>query len=107
MHSQQKTKMRSAWKFHFQNRFRWIEENENILGKERSENLRNLLRHQVIEWLDLARWNRQWERYYDLREYAKTLPWPEGPPDILNGRIYPKFIYKIKDFIDSQTKNYL
>lgn len=100
MHPSQVTREGDAWVSHFRNRFRWIEQAEPRLGTPRAESLRKLLRQQVIEWLNLARWNRQWKRYQVLKEYAATLDWNSTPPRELTERLYPRFIYTIKDWVD-------
>ena len=90
----------NAWSAHFRNRFNWVDANVTRIGEDRADNLRMLLRRQVIDWLNLARWNRQWHRYEDLRKYAKGLDWPDGLPRALHERLYPRSIYQIKDIID-------
>lgn len=102
MHPQQITRHDNAWVSHFNNRFRWILDNQDNLGKIQTDALRYKLQEQVLEWLQLALWNRQWGRYWSLRDYAFTLDWPNKKvPDILQKRVYPRFIYYLKDKIDS------
>lgn len=100
MHQHQKTRRDAAWTEHFKNRFGWVDENENKIGAERADNLRMLLRKQIIDWLDGARWSRQWHRYQEIKRYAESLDWPEGRPEVLHERLYPRSFYYIKDVVD-------
>ncbi|HWB13963.1 MAG TPA: glycosyltransferase family A protein [Pirellulales bacterium] len=100
MHGGQVTKQADAWIRHFENRFRWIRENcTSSPGCEAAE-LESLLKEQVLEWLRLARWNRQWNRYWALREYAGRLNWDGGRPTELDERVYPRSVYWVKDVVD-------
>jgi hypothetical protein len=74
---------------------------EPRLGVERSERLRARLREQVVEWIDLARWTRQWERYQGLKDYARSLPWKGVPPPVLQEKLLPPACYAVKDWIDA------
>jgi glycosyltransferase involved in cell wall biosynthesis len=101
LHAAQVTREPDAWVSHFRNRFRWLEEVRPALGAERADRLRKQLQHQVIHWLHLARWNRQWDRYDRLRTYARTLDWQGQPPPVLHERILPKACYAVKDWFDA------
>lgn len=100
MHSGQVTREGDAWVSHFRNRFRWIDDAKSRLGHARSEALRKRLRQQVTEWIDLARWNRQWGRYHSLKEYAQTLDWNGERPPVLDERLLPPVCYAVKDWCD-------
>ena len=99
-HSQQQTQCVDSWTHGFTCRFRWVDENERILGSQKAEDLRRLLRQQAIERLRLAIWNRQWARYDSFKKYAESLEWPEGRPSVLKERLYPRFAYTAKDIFD-------
>jgi hypothetical protein len=101
MHATQATRLASAWVSNFQSRFRWVDEMEPRLGVERSERLRERLRQQVVEWIDLARWTRQWERYQGLKDYARSLPWKGAPPPVLQEKLLPPACYAVKDWFDA------
>lgn len=101
MHAAQVTRHPNAWVEHFQNRFQWVRQHALELGAHRAAGLEDKLRGQVLEWLNLARWNRQWDRYWRLREYARTLNWESQLPEVLSERIYPRVLYRLKDAYDS------
>lgn len=101
MHPRQMTREGGSWVRHFINRFRFVEDLQAEVGAARAERLRRLLRGQVVDWLNLARWNRQWERYETLKSYAAQLDWPEGRPAVLSERLLPKVAYSVKDWFDS------
>ena len=100
VHANQVTRRGDAWVRHFQNRFAWVEAQQDYLGAETAAHLRGQLREQVLRWVALARWNRQWERFDSLREYARTLPWEGGLPTALTERLWPRALYDVKDFAD-------
>lgn len=100
-HPAQVTKKTDAWVVHFKNRFAWVDKNRKRLGNDYAEEIKKALRDQVVYWLKLAKWNRQWERYYLLKEYALTLEWPEGIPRELRYNPLPPVIYTLKDYIDN------
>ena len=103
-HSNQITKNPDAWVVHFKNRFKWIEENRELLGEHRVALLKQQLKNQIIYWLQLARWNRQWERYFILRRYALTFDWGDSLPKELKRVIFPRFFYRLKDVFDKVTR---
>jgi glycosyltransferase involved in cell wall biosynthesis len=107
MHPAQVTREGGAWVAHFRYRFHWVDQAEARLGAARCDGLRRLLRKQVLEWLSLARWNRQWARYGALRAYAATLEWGARPPRELSERLYPPFVYRIKDLLDCSPLGWL
>ncbi|MGE3957960.1 MAG: glycosyltransferase family 2 protein [Vicinamibacterales bacterium] len=100
VHANQVTRRGDAWVTHFRNRFAWVDRHESRLGHDAAEALRAKLRQQVLRWLDLARWNRQWERYDSLREYGRTLPWDGPEPAVLHERLWPRAFYRAKDAVD-------
>jgi glycosyltransferase involved in cell wall biosynthesis len=102
MHASQVTREARASVQHFQNRFRWLSEKASELGQSRVEALQEMLRRQVVDWIDLARWTRNWTRYWGLREYAKTLGWKGKPPKVLTERLYPRLFYRLKDWVDAR-----
>jgi glycosyltransferase involved in cell wall biosynthesis len=103
LHMAQVTREPDAWVSHFRNRFGWLENVRTSLGAERADRLRNRLQQQVIHWLNLARWNRQWDRYERLRTYARTLDWNGQPPPVLQEWILPRACYAVKDWFDAIT----
>jgi glycosyltransferase involved in cell wall biosynthesis len=102
MHAAQVTREARSSVQHFQNRFRWLAEHAAELGPARADALGELLRGQVVEWINVARWTRNWGRYEGLREYARTLPWKGGPPSVLSERLYPRLFYHVKDWVDAR-----
>jgi glycosyltransferase involved in cell wall biosynthesis len=100
LHPGQVTQDRDAWVTHFRNRLGWLEAMAPRLGERRADDLRRRLRAQIVEWIDLARWTRQWARYESLRDYAAALEWPEGRPPVLGERLWPAMCYGVKDWVD-------
>jgi glycosyltransferase involved in cell wall biosynthesis len=101
MHAGQVTRKPNAWTDHFRNRFRWLQENHDCLGAERCIALERNLRRQTVDWMNIARWTRQWSRYWALREYASQLKWDEPLPAGLHEFIFPQLVYWIKDRWDA------
>lgn len=99
-HANQVTGRSDAWVCHFQNRFRWVDEHQDRLGIERADRLRAKLRDQILSWLQLAKWNRQWGRFTTLRLFARDLQWDGGMPAPLTDRLWPKGFYRAKDVLD-------
>ncbi len=50
--------------------------------------------------IELARWRRDWVRYWGLKGFVRTR-WALGPfPAVVNERVYPAFVYRVKDLVD-------
>jgi glycosyltransferase involved in cell wall biosynthesis len=83
-------------------RLRWIEESSE-LDPDSRERLKRQLFVSVVDQIRTARWNRDWSRYWALRDYLKRAwPWPaEGLPAVMRERIYLRGIYYLKDVVDS------
>ncbi len=103
MHPNQSTKKIDSWLLNIKNRFKWLQTNSFLSEKEKKE-IELQLKNQLIEWIKLAKWNRQWSRYYYLKEYALSLDWSDDVPKILNEKLLPKPFYKLKDIIDKVSK---
>jgi glycosyltransferase involved in cell wall biosynthesis len=101
LHAAQITREPDAWVTHFRNRFQWLHDVRSRLGPERSAALEERLRQQVVHWLNLARWNRQWDRYHTLKHYAQSLDWGGEPPPTVNERLLPRACYALKDWFDA------
>lgn len=101
MHAAQQTKRKDSSVQNLQSRFRWLELNADQLGAVRVAVIEARLRQQLVEWLDLARWSRNWDRYWNLRRYAASLDWKGTAPAVLRERPYPRFVYAAKDLVDS------
>jgi glycosyltransferase involved in cell wall biosynthesis len=100
MHAAQQTKRKDSSVQNLQSRLRWLELNTERLGAERAHALNALIRKQLLEWIDLARWNRKWETYWNLRRFGESLSWEGGPPAVLSERLYPRLLYAAKDMFD-------
>lgn len=85
----------------YRSRWQWVESIESRVGAERVAQLKRAIRVDLVEKkMRMAYWQRDWDRYWKLRDFANRLDWPEGKPAALSERIYPQFAYKLKDYID-------
>jgi len=83
----------------YENRRRWLWEQEK-LPRETRENLERELFLHLGEAVLLARWVRDWQRYWRLRNYlGEVWKWPD-PPAVLHERVYPPWVYRLKDGLD-------
>jgi glycosyltransferase involved in cell wall biosynthesis len=79
------------------NLFRWAEAKPPETAARLSTKVFEVLLHT----LQIAKWRRDWERYWMLREIAlKRWNRAEPPPASLRERILPRFIYRLRDAWD-------
>jgi hypothetical protein len=84
-------------------RLRWLAEESGLAAAER-EHLEQCMARAMVEEIELARWLRQWQRYWKLREFlAGFWRWPD-PPAVLSERVYPRPVYFFKDLMDRLLK---
>jgi glycosyltransferase involved in cell wall biosynthesis len=82
----------------FESRFRWIDRAE--LEPAAREELRRTVFAHLAETATLARWGRDWPRYWALRRYlSETWPYPEPPPTVAREWVYPGFVYQLRDAV--------
>jgi hypothetical protein len=101
MHRAQQTRRPEAAVNNVKSRLEWTERAAAEIGRTRARKLRELVLAQLVEWIDLARWNRQWDRYWALRRFAETLDWGQKRPRVLAERPMPRWLYGVKDWIDN------
>ncbi len=106
-HSAQQTSAPEHSVRHIASRLEWIVKSEDKLTSFDLIQIRKQIKQQLIDWLLLAKYQRDWEKYWLLREYAVRLEWNPDTMKVLNERIYPRFSYKIKDLLDEITKRLL
>ncbi|MCZ2341844.1 MAG: glycosyltransferase family 2 protein [Bacteroidales bacterium] len=79
---------------------RWAD-HANFLSDEERFAARRAMADSLTEHLDGLRWKREWNRFCELREVLRKIePSPESNV-ILNERIYPRWVYTLKDCIDN------
>jgi glycosyltransferase involved in cell wall biosynthesis len=99
-HATQQTRSKGHVVRHFGSRLRWTQQVARRLGDARAAGLQQRLRDQLCEHVRLARWQRKWDEYWKLREFAGTLDWDGHVPPVLQERVYPKFVYQVRDLVD-------
>jgi glycosyltransferase involved in cell wall biosynthesis len=79
----------------------WIAGNGQTLGADRASELRVLLTAALVARCETAYWQRQWRQFQVLRDYvaSKQLPLVDSP-DLLRRRVWPRWSYAIKDWLD-------
>jgi glycosyltransferase involved in cell wall biosynthesis len=79
----------------------WIAGNGQTLGADRARELRALLSAALVARCETAYWQRQWRQFQVLRDYvaSKQLPLVDSP-DLLRRRVWPRWSYTIKDWLD-------
>lgn len=79
---------------------RWAD-NADFLSNEDRLSARRAMADSLTEHLDGLRWKRQWDRFWELRQILQNIePSPETNK-ILNERIYPRWVYSLKDYVDN------
>ncbi|QDV82908.1 glycosyltransferase family 2 protein [Stieleria magnilauensis] len=86
---------------HHKSRLDWVLRSKNLLGDALAVKLETLLLQELVERLELAKYQRRWTDYWKLRDYGRSLQWPDGEPKVLHEMIYPRAIYGFKDLCDS------
>lgn len=86
---------------HFRSRLRWIDEIAPKIGEQERQRVREIIKSEILEKMELKKWLREWKIYRELRRLASGLDWPRGTPPGLKERIYPPLLYRIKDAVDS------
>lgn len=84
-----------------ESRLSWVERNRATLGEAPARRLETAMRQQLLDLIEAARWQRDWDQYWPLRQYAATLAWQGEKPAALRRRIYPSCIYRMKDAFDA------
>lgn len=88
-----------GWEF----RRRWLMDYAG-LGSEERDVVEQRIAHVIAEEAVLARWLRDWPRYWNLRDYLAGLwRWPD-PPAVLREHVYPRLLYRLKDLVDRLLK---
>jgi glycosyltransferase involved in cell wall biosynthesis len=82
-----------GWK----NLYRWAESKTESLA----ETLVRALNEVLLRTINNARWNRNWAKYWALRQFALSRTWPGRQPSVLHERIWPRISYRVKDWMDS------
>ncbi|MCE9590109.1 MAG: glycosyltransferase family 2 protein [Planctomycetes bacterium] len=87
----------------WQYRFRWVAEYSGLEGQNR-DRFEKSMACVVAEEAELARWVRDWRRYWALRKYLTEIwCWPD-PPAVVSERVYPRLVYFLKDFLDRRRQ---
>lgn len=78
--------------------WRWAEQKED---RETAERLKRKLLGQFVEAVQRAKWKRDWQQFHELRQFC-TSHWPlsERRPNVLDARVLPPQLYRVKDFLD-------
>ncbi len=88
-----------------QARRRWIEDVIGASDPLRAKQLLRILFESAAKEMLLARWLRKWDRYWELRGFlVREWPCSESHPTVINEWVYPRFVYRLKDTIESVCK---
>ena len=57
------------------------------------------MQQQLLKPLRRLRRDRQWAQYWELRQFLSEMDWRGDRPTALDDRVYPRFMYRIKDLV--------
>jgi glycosyltransferase involved in cell wall biosynthesis len=81
---------------HHQSRLRWLEQIAVEIEQNTYREARSALLQQMVRSGLNARGQRNWHRYWVIREYLSTYPDPEVER-LVRERVYPRLVYWLKD----------
>lgn len=87
----------------WRHRLRWVEEFSG-LGPAERDSLEERMCRVMAEEVELARWLRDWQRYWKLRDYAAGFWHWTDRPAVLSERVYPRLVYFLKDAVNCLRK---
>ena len=76
MHSRQQTRSAQHVVRNFESRLEWITRNPLQLREAKSQELRDSVLAQMVQWMVNYKWTRCWDHYWSLRHYLEGLDWP-------------------------------
>jgi len=80
---------------------KWLATNAERVPPNAPDQIRRDCLRRVLEYLEVAKWTRCWRDYWTLRRHLEAYAdCPEVQP-ALSERIYPSWMYRIKDCVDS------
>lgn len=103
VHSQQQTAKLSVFAKRHQSMETWFERNAGLLTPEVTAELREAGLQKLVGVAELAYWRRQWSDYFAIREYLIRYRDFPAVLEILERRVYPSWLYRIKDCVDRIT----
>ena len=82
----------------------WIERNPDRVTDAQRHQIDAVWIEQLVERLELAKWLRRWDDYWRIRRYLEgRRQWP-GVEEALSERVYPGWLYTLKDWFDRLAK---
>ena len=79
----------------------WLRRNPGRVSPDQARRIEGFWIQRQCEALPLARYRRDWDRYWAIRRHLEGFrDWP-GVAEALAHRVYPKWLYAIKDRLDS------
>ncbi len=79
---------------------RWLEQNASSMAAEEVEKIKQYWIKRLVKRADDAKWTRQWPHYWAIRRYLEQYRSLPEVAALVNERIYPPVLYRIKDRFD-------
>lgn len=88
----------------YQSITRWLESNRTCLKDQDSIEINNQMQQRILDDLLMAKWKRNWEEYWIIRKFVVDEPSIAPPYEVISEKIYPPWVYALKDFADGIGK---
>jgi len=83
----------------------WLAARAGSIDARTRTEIESALVNDMLERLRVAKWKRDWRRYWSIREFLETIPAAAGEP-LLRERPYPPLLYRLKDLADSLLRRH-
>lgn len=81
---------------------KWLELHPEI-GEEKKKTVLAQVRAMLLRCLEVLKWQRNWTKYWNLRNYLCSIEGIDTTPSpLLNERIFSPVLYRVKDWIDAR-----
>lgn len=82
-------------------RLKWLSAQKTVdLSFAEHDRLVNTILASTCREIELARFRRDWSRYWALKRFVRSRWVPAALPPIVTERVYPAFVYRVKDLLD-------
>lgn len=79
---------------------RWLRENQEDVPAQQVEAIQTAWIEKLARVATLAYWQRAWNDYWAIRRHLEKYPEHPAVQRLVNQRIYPAWMYKVKDSVD-------
>lgn len=82
----------------------WIRRNEPELAPEEIDGIQRRWMFKLLKTLNVAKWKRSWDDFNTIRSHLATFQDLPQVSNVLRERIYPPWMYSLKDGFDSACR---